>query len=176
MRTSLHVAVLFFAGLSLVAPGFAVIETYEFSDPALEARYHGLSQELRCPKCQNQNIADSNAPISQDLRRLVYEQLETGASDEEILDDMVRRYGEFVRYRPSSDGVTLWLWLLPLMLLVVAFGVMISVLRGGRAQPVADLAVDEGKLEAILRIEGKSSEEKGSEGSKNSESSGADKE
>ena len=173
MRASLHVAALFLAGLFLAAPGFAVIETYEFSDPALEARYHGLSQELRCPKCQNQNIADSNAPISQDLRRLVYEQLEAGASDEEILDDMVRRYGEFVRYRPSSDGVTLWLWLLPLMLLLVAFGVMISVLRGGRAQPAADLAVDEGKLEAILGNEKKGTEEKSSQGS---ESSGADKE
>ncbi|MEM1404692.1 MAG: cytochrome c-type biogenesis protein [Pseudomonadota bacterium] len=137
----------------MAEPGFAVIETYEFSDPALEARYHGLSQELRCPKCQNQNIADSNAPISQDLRRLVYEQLEAGSSDEEILDDMVRRYGEFVRYRPSSDGVTLWLWVLPLLLLIIGFGVMISVLRGGRAVPAAAEAVDEGKLEALLRSE-----------------------
>ena len=169
MRVLRHVAALLLAGLFLAAPGFAVIETYEFPDPALEARYHGLSQELRCPKCQNQNIADSNAPISQDLRRLVYEQLEAGASDEEILDDMVRRYGEFVRYRPSSDGVTLWLWLLPLMLLVVAFGVMISVLRGGRAQPAADLAVDEGKLEAILGDEIKGTEGESSEGSERSE-------
>ncbi len=58
----------------------AVIETYEFSSPELEQRYRDLSQELRCPKCQNQNIADSNAPISQDLRRLLYEQLEAGFS------------------------------------------------------------------------------------------------
>ncbi|MEQ8516117.1 MAG: cytochrome c-type biogenesis protein CcmH, partial [Chromatocurvus sp.] len=66
--------------LALLFSGYAgaVIETYEFSDPALEARYHALSQELRCPKCQNQNIADSNAPISEDLRRLLYRQLEAG--------------------------------------------------------------------------------------------------
>jgi cytochrome c-type biogenesis protein CcmH len=103
------------------AAAAAVIETYEFSDPALENATTVLSQELRCPKCQNQNIADSNAPISQDLRRLLYEQLEAGASDEEILDDMVARYGEFVRYRPDVDGATLWLWLAPVLLLVPAW-------------------------------------------------------
>ncbi|HAN29169.1 MAG TPA: cytochrome c-type biogenesis protein CcmH, partial [Haliea salexigens] len=87
--------------LLLSAYAAAVIETYEFSTPALEARYQLLSEELRCPKCQNQNIADSNAPISQDLRRLLHQQLEAGASDEEILEFMVARYGEFVRYRPA---------------------------------------------------------------------------
>ena len=60
-----------------------------------------MSQELRCPKCQNQNIADSNAPIARDLRVVLYEQLEAGASDDEILAFMVARYGEFVRYRPA---------------------------------------------------------------------------
>ena len=72
--------------LVLALPAFAVIETYEFSNPELEKRYHKLSQELRCPKCQNQNIADSNAPISEDLRALLYQQLEAGASDEEIAE------------------------------------------------------------------------------------------
>ena len=75
----------------------AVIETYEFSDPQLEERYQDLSGELRCPKCQNQNIADSNAPIAQDLRKLLHQQLDTGASDDESLQYMVARYGEFVR-------------------------------------------------------------------------------
>ena len=78
----------------------AVIETYEFSDADLERRYHRLSDELRCPKCQNQTISDSNAPIAKDLRFLLHEQLESGASDDEILSFMVARYGEFVRYRP----------------------------------------------------------------------------
>ena len=83
-------------------PGQAVIETYDFSSGELEERYQQLSAELRCPKCQNQNIADSNAPIAQDLRRLLYQQLEEGSSDAQILDHMVARYGEFVRYR---DGL-----------------------------------------------------------------------
>ena len=93
----------------------AVIETYDFSDPLLEERYQELSAELRCPKCQNQNIADSNAPIAKDLRKILYQQLEDGASDREILDYMVARYGEFVRYRPRFSGDTAILWLAPVL-------------------------------------------------------------
>jgi cytochrome c-type biogenesis protein CcmH len=118
--------------LALCLQAAAVIETYEFSSPALEARYHRLSQELRCPKCQNQNIADSNAPISEDLRRLLYEQLEAGASDEEILDTMVSRYGEFVRYRPAMEGVALWLWLAPALMLAAGLLVLVLLLRRRR--------------------------------------------
>ncbi|NND68116.1 MAG: cytochrome c-type biogenesis protein CcmH, partial [Halioglobus sp.] len=77
--------------LLAILPAHAVIETYEFSDPALEERYQELSAELRCPKCQNQNIADSNAPIAQDLRKTLHMKLEEGASNDEILDYMVAR-------------------------------------------------------------------------------------
>jgi cytochrome c-type biogenesis protein CcmH len=134
--------------LLLVAagPALAVIETYEFSSPELEQRYRALSQELRCPKCQNQNIADSNAPISQDLRRLLHQQLEAGAGDEEILDYMVARYGEFVRYRPRFSGATVVLWLAPALLLVAAIAVAFLVLRSRRdrgAQPGAVLSAEE---------------------------------
>lgn len=124
-------------------PAFAVIETYEFSSPELEKRYHRLSQELRCPKCQNQNIADSNAPISQDLRQLVYQQLEAGASDDAILDDMVRRYGEFVRYRPDTRGAALWLWLAPVALLITGLVVLVLLLRRGGAAAEAPMLSDE---------------------------------
>ena len=118
---------IFWSGQSL-----AVIETYEFSSPGLEARYKALSQELRCPKCQNQNIADSNAPISRDLRAIVHEQLEAGATDEEIIDFLVDRYGEFVRYRPGMDANTLWLWSAPLILLVMAVAVVVTQIRKDR--------------------------------------------
>jgi len=110
----------------------AVIETYEFSSPDLEVRYKALSQELRCPKCQNQNIADSNAPISRDLRAIVHEQLEAGASDEEIIVYLVDRYGEFVRYRPGVDNNTFWLWSAPLILLLMALTVVWLQIRGDR--------------------------------------------
>jgi cytochrome c-type biogenesis protein CcmH len=98
---------------------WAVIETYEFSSPDLASRYHLLSQELRCPKCQNQNIADSNAPIARDLRVVLYEQLEAGQTDAQILDFMVARYGQFVRYRPEVDRQTALLWWSPLLLTVL---------------------------------------------------------
>ena len=92
--------------LLLVLPAAAVIETYEFSSPDLEARYRQLSQELRCPKCQNQNIADSDAPISEDLRRLLYRQLEAGATDQEILTDMVGRDRKSTRLNSSHRSLS----------------------------------------------------------------------
>ena len=114
------------------AQSLAVIETYEFSTPDLELRYKALSKELRCPKCQNQNIADSNAPISRDLRAIVHEQLEAGATNEEIIIFLVDRYGEFVRYRPGMDSNTLWLWSAPLILLVMAVAVVLTQIRKDR--------------------------------------------
>ena len=138
--------------LLLVAlPALAVIETYEFSDPSLEQRYQYLSEELRCPKCQNQNIADSNAPISQDLRKLLYEQLEQGASDEEIRSYMVARYGEFVRYRPSFNSATAVLWLAPVVLLLIGLVVGVMTLRGRRTGTAAGLdATEQQRLDELL--------------------------
>jgi cytochrome c-type biogenesis protein CcmH len=139
--------------LLLSASASAVIETYEFSDPELEQRYRQLSTELRCPKCQNQNIADSNAPISQDLRKLLHEQLEAGADDEEILDYMVARYGEFVRYRPRFSGATAVLWLAPVLLLLVGVAAAVLTLRGRRSQRLAAGPLnrdDEQRLQDLL--------------------------
>lgn len=116
----------------------AVIETYEFSTPELEVRYKALSQELRCPKCQNQNIADSNAPISRDLRAILHEQLEAGASDEEIIIYLVDRYGEFVRYRPGIDNNTFWLWSAPLILFCMALTVVWLQIRGDRKETTVE--------------------------------------
>ena len=129
------------------AVAWGVIETYEFSSPALEARYKALSQELRCPKCQNQNIADSNAPISRDLRAIVHEKLETGATDSEIIDFLVDRYGEFVRYRPGLDRNTLWLWSAPLILLLMALAVVLLQIRRDRASAMSP--VQEARAEAL---------------------------
>lgn len=129
----------------------AVIETYQFSDSALQVRYKQLSAELRCPKCQNQNIAASDAPIAKDLRKLLHRQLEAGDSDDEILQYMVARYGEFVLYRPRFEGVTLLLWMFPVLLLLVAGWVVYRII--GRATTdteqavVGDVPVD---FEAVL--------------------------
>ncbi len=146
---------LLFACVLLAGRAQALIETYEFSTPELEARYQLLSEELRCPKCQNQNIADSNAPISQDLRKLLHQQLERGASDEEILDYMVARYGEFVRYRPRFGGATVILWLTPIVLLFGGILVVLLVLRSRSSAAVSgkdSLSPEEqDRLRALLK-------------------------
>jgi cytochrome c-type biogenesis protein CcmH len=149
LRQLFVIALLFVAG-----PAFALIETYDFSSPALQSRYQMLSAELRCPKCQNQNIADSNAPISQDLRKLLHQQLEQGASDQEILDSMVARYGEFVRYRPSFSGVTAILWLAPALLLAAGLAVVFLSLRSRRGRTARTSVVlndeEQQKLHTLL--------------------------
>jgi len=143
---------LLLAGLVLgAARALALIETYEFSKPELEARYQQLSEELRCPKCQNQNIADSNAPIAQDLRKLLHQQLEQGASDEEILDYMVARYGEFVRYRPRFGGSAVALWLAPVLLLIAGIAVVLLTLRSRPKTTAVGTAALSAEEQARLR-------------------------
>ena len=138
--------------LSLASSAWAVIETYEFSTLELERRYRQLSQEIRCPKCQNQNIADSNAPIARDLRVVLHEQLEAGRSDEEVLAYMVDRYGEFVRYRPVVDRQTFLLWWSPVVLLVLGVMVLVWQLRRRKSDAGTELDPDEQQqLDALLR-------------------------
>ncbi len=138
--------------LALVLPARAVIETYEFSDAALEERYQVLSAELRCPKCQNQNIAASNAPIAKDLRKTLHKKLEEGASDDEILDYMVDRYGEFVRYRPSFGGANAVLWLAPLGLLAIGGLALMFTVRRKAAAPVAQEGLDAADRERVSQL------------------------
>ncbi|MDA1118262.1 MAG: cytochrome c-type biogenesis protein CcmH [Proteobacteria bacterium] len=88
-------------------------------DPVLDKRVAGLAQELRCLVCQNQTIADSNAPLAVDLRNQIREQLQGGASERDVIDYMVARYGDFVLYRPPFKATTLALWLGPFALLAL---------------------------------------------------------
>ena len=92
----------------------------DFSEDSLRHRYEELIEEFRCPKCQNQNLADSNSPISVDLRRQIYHLLEEGRSDKEIKDYLVARYSKFILYRPLLDYSTWFLWLAPFILVVCA--------------------------------------------------------
>ncbi len=88
-------------------------------DPALDKRVAGLAQELRCLVCQNQTLADSNAPLAVDLRNQIREQLQGGASERDVIDYMVARYGDFVLYRPPLKATTLALWIGPFVLLLL---------------------------------------------------------
>lgn len=110
----------------LSASAHAVVELYEFDDEVTKKRYQSFTEELRCPKCQNQNLAGSDSAIAGDLRRELYRLLMAGQSDKEITDFMVNRYGDFVLYRPPLKENTLLLWGLPLVLLLI--GALIVVL------------------------------------------------
>ena len=95
-------------------------ELVSFADPQQRQRYYQLIAQLRCPKCQNQNLADSDAPIASDLRKELYLLISEGYTDREILDFMVSRYGEFVLYAPPVNSATAVLWLLPAGLVLIA--------------------------------------------------------
>ena len=116
-------------GLTLAGVAQAAIDTYEFANDAERDRFRELTKELRCPKCQNQDIADSNAPIATDLRREIYRMLGEGKDNQQILDFMVARYGDFVLYKPALTSKTAVLWFGPLALLVgglVVIGVSVG--------------------------------------------------
>ncbi|KGJ90452.1 cytochrome c-type biogenesis protein CcmH [Colwellia psychrerythraea] len=110
------------------------VDTYEFNDEVTKIRFQALTKELRCPKCQNQNLADSNSPIAADLRKELYELLQQGKADSEIVNFMVDRYGEFVLYRPRVSSLTYILWFGPIVLILLGFIVVIVIVR---RKPVA---------------------------------------
>ena len=115
--------------LLVLACGLAAAQ----DDAALEKRVRELSTELRCLVCQNQTLADSNAPLAVDLRNQVREQLKAGKSERDVVDFLVARYGDFVLYRPPLKASTVLLWAGPFLLL--AFGLLLLVLRIRRKAP-----------------------------------------
>jgi cytochrome c-type biogenesis protein CcmH len=124
---------------SLAAGSGWSIDTDEaFDDPALNDRYRAMIREVRCVKCQNQNIADSNAPIASDLRREIRRLMDEGATDQEITDFLVARYGDFVLYRPPLKPTTWVLWGAPFLLLAGGTVVFARVLKARLAQPIED--------------------------------------
>ena len=110
------------------------------ADAATEQRLVAISSELRCLVCQNESIAGSNAELANDLRREIRTMIRDGKSDAEIMDFMVSRYGDFVRYRPPLKGSTLLLWFGPVLLFVVALGAMVRYLRRRTAVPTPPLS------------------------------------
>ena len=105
-----------FSVLSINA--YAAIDVYDFDSVQQEAQYRGLIEELRCPKCQNQNLAGSDAPIAQDLKQKTYDMVKEGRSDGEIRDYMQERYGDFITYKPPVRPSTWILWFFPPFLLI----------------------------------------------------------
>ncbi len=123
-------------------------------DEAVEKRMVVISEELRCLVCQNESLAASRADLAQDLRREIREQIGQGKSDQEILDFMVGRYGDFVRYRPPLKGTTLLLWFGPFLLLVIGVAALVIYLRRrGKRVVEASLSIEEQrKAEELLKL------------------------
>ena len=110
------IIVFLFSVLSINA--YAAIDVYDFDSVQQEAQYRGLIEELRCPKCQNQNLAGSDAPIAQDLKQKTYDLIKDGRSDGEIRAYMQERYGDFITYKPPVRPSTWILWFFPPLLLI----------------------------------------------------------
>jgi cytochrome c-type biogenesis protein CcmH len=146
----------FLIALLTSAPSWAVQPDEVLSDPALEARARAISKELRCMVCQNESIDDSDAPLAHDLRVLVRERLKAGDSDQQIVNFLVSRYGEFVLLRPPLSWHTAALWGTPPALVLLGI-IMIVVLERRRRKssaqtaPVSLTAAEEARLAEILR-------------------------
>jgi cytochrome c-type biogenesis protein CcmH len=117
--------------LALLAPAaaWAIDSSPPLADPVLEQRYLELTHELRCMQCQNESLADSPVGLASDLRRDVRELLLAGASDDQIRDHMVARYGEFILFRPRMSARNAWLWAAPGVLMVAGLVIGVRVLR-----------------------------------------------
>ena len=120
----------------VVAPAYSADTPFEFGHPQHEQRYKELVSELRCMVCQNQTLADSHAPLAQDLRDEIYKMVIDESPKQEIIDFLVARYGEFVLYNPRKSGKTLILWITPALLIGVGGFIIVRVVRERMKLPI----------------------------------------
>ncbi|MDO6764775.1 cytochrome c-type biogenesis protein [Agarivorans sp. 1_MG-2023] len=134
----------------------AAIEAHEFDSPEQEELFRELTRELRCPKCQNNNISDSNAGLAQDLREKTYQMVKSGSDKQQVLDYMVARYGNFVRYDPPLTPAVLTLWLAPIGIIFIGgFTVWRLARRKKCAQPELDSQEQQRLAELLKQTEQK---------------------
>lgn len=137
----------------LVLPAYAGIEVHTFSSPEKEERYKDLINELRCLVCQNQNLSASDAPLAKQLREQAFTMVEKDASDDEIIDFMVTRYGDFVLYKPPLKPSTYALWIGPFILLFGGMIVLHRIIRRNRAVKATINEADYAKARKLLENE-----------------------
>ena len=135
--------------MMITAAAQATEDNYNFATAEREQTFRELTHELRCPKCQNQNIADSDAVVAKDLRDKVIALVNEGQSKQEVIDYMIDRYGYFVHYQPPVTPATIVLWVLPVAIIILGFGFIIF--RQKRAAKKQDWnAADEQKLAELI--------------------------
>lgn len=133
-----------------VSQVLATEDKFHFDSAEKNALFLELTKVLRCPKCQNQNIADSDAMIAVDLKRKVYELLQKDYDKKQVIDFMKQRYGDFVYYQPPVNPMTIWLWLLPVLFIFIALAGIIMT----RKRQIPDISQEQlAKAQAILERE-----------------------
>ncbi|MEI7085748.1 cytochrome c-type biogenesis protein [Pectobacterium versatile] len=145
--------------LSALLLSFSVLassEVLRFDNDTQEQQFRELTMQLRCPKCQNNSIADSNSMIASDMRQKVYELMQQGQTKEQVVDYMVDRYGYFVTYEPPITPFTVLLWFLPALFLAVGSWVIIRRARRIRSAKEPMSEQDKKRLQTLLEREGKS--------------------
>ena len=139
------------SGIFGLAHGASTVDVLTFDSEQQQRRYKALIDEFRCPKCLNTNLSGSDAPIALDLRRSVYRLVRNGESDQEIRDFLQQRYGDFVLYKPPFAGLTAFIWLIPIGLLLLGVAVLVALQGRGRRQQAAGLSAAEvQRLDEIL--------------------------
>jgi len=142
--------IIFVLSLGFSVQLLATEDKFHFDKPQKTALFLDLTKELRCPKCQNQNIADSDAMIAVDLKRKVHELVKKDFTKQQVIDFMKQRYGDFVYYQPPVNPMTIWLWLLPILFVVAALA-SIAISRKRQSPEINDEQL--AKAEAILEHE-----------------------
>ena len=131
---------------------YAAVEVKQFKNSEHERRYKSLILELRCVVCQNQNIAESNAALAKDLRKQVFKMINAGKSDDDILEFMVIRYGDFVLYRPEFNSMTFLLWVGPFIIFIIGLTILVSFIRQRKTVVATELSnKDKEKLKQLLK-------------------------
>jgi len=154
--SSLKIGIVLLCLFVFASLAFAKEAEYMVADPEMEKTVNEISDELRCLVCQNQTIADSNAPLAVDLKNQVRDMVESGQSQADIIDYMVERYGNFVRYRPPMNASTMLLWVGPFLLLLIGVVVLVVNLRKRTVviKNDGDLSVEENeRLQRLLAAE-----------------------
>jgi cytochrome c-type biogenesis protein CcmH len=135
----------------LLSHAASTVDVLTFDSEQQQRRYKALIDEFRCPKCLNTNLSGSDAPIAQDLRRSVYRLVQDGKSDQQIRDFLQQRYGDFVLYKPPFSGPTVFIWLIPMGLLLIGAVILAALQRRARQQPEVELGEqDSDRLNRLL--------------------------
>jgi cytochrome c-type biogenesis protein CcmH len=141
---------LVFLAILLTGPAFAVSNPVEMlTDPAAEARARDIGHQLRCMVCQNESVEESEADLARDFRRVIRERVSAGQSDQQVMDWMVARYGDFIRLRPPFSALTVLLWGAPVVAVGVGAG---AVWLGRRRRPVPPAPLTEAERQRLAKL------------------------